>query len=90
MINEYALTCLDILSYEVWDLRSELSRVVDGTRGHLLGLDDTVSNGNAVIIFTESWGLVNNTGTVTVSDIGIGDDTESLVFELWNGGKLAG
>lgn len=73
---------LDVLSNKVRDLSSEATRVVDRAGRHLFRLYDSMSNRNTMIVFTECWGLVNNTSTIGISDVGVNDDAESLILKL--------
>ena len=71
-----------MLADEVWNFRSEATRVVDGTRRHLVRADDTVLNTDAVIVFTERRGLVDDASTVLGGDIRIVEHKECPVLEL--------
>lgn len=73
---------LDMPSNKVWDLTREAARLVNWTRWHLVCLDDTVGNGNAVIVFTEGGRLVDNTSTAVGCDIGVVKDLEGSVPKL--------
>lgn len=64
-------THLHVLPREVRDFLRKVPDVVDGTRRHLIGLDDSGCESNAVIVFTEGWRLVNDTRSTLAGDIGV-------------------
>ncbi len=71
-----------MLPLEVRDFGRETTGIVNGTRRHVLWLQDTVRDGNAVIVFTERRRLVDDTGALIGFDVGVVENTERPVFEL--------
>lgn len=71
-----------MLSNKIRYFAREAARLVNRARWHLIGLYDAVRNSDTVIIVTEGWCLVNNTGTTIGCDIGIIEDFESPVSKL--------
>lgn len=77
-----AVRGLDVLALEVRHLVRKAADVVDGAGRELVGADDFVRDGDAVIVFTEGGRLVDDTGTVGVRDVLVNEDAESAVLIL--------
>lgn len=45
-------------------------------------LQDTIRNGNTMVIFTECRSLVDDTRSICIGHIGINENPESPIFEL--------
>lgn len=45
-------------------------------------LQDTIRNGNTMVIFTECRSLVDDTRSICIGHIGINENSESPIFEL--------
>ena len=71
-----------MLARKVSHLFCEQTCVVDRTWGHLICVQDTVCNGDAVIIFTKCRSLVDDTSTIRICNVRIYNNAESLVFIL--------
>jgi hypothetical protein len=81
-LDDELVSVLDVDTLVVGDLVGVKTLLVDGARGHLLLPDETVDDGDAVVIVSERGGLVNDTGTGRVGNVGVGDDAESAVGVL--------
>lgn len=77
-------THLDVLTDKVGNFFSVDTLLVDGTRRHLLLSDDTFTDGDTVIVVTESRSLVNDTSTGSVGNVSISYNLESSIHELSN------
>ena len=75
-------TYLDMLACEIGHLLREATCIVDGAWWHLVLADDTVFDGNAVIVLTEGGCLVDNTSTVLSSDVRVVHDAERSILKL--------
>src|SRR5690606_2268419 len=84
---DVAVCGLDMEPLTVAHFLCKVTLVVNGAGTHLVGAQHLVSNSNTVIVFTEGWGLVDDTCTIGVGDIGINKDPEGLVLELANQGE---
>lgn len=73
---------LDVLSSKVRDFLGELSGVIDRARRHFVGPQNAIGNRDAMIIFTKSWSLVDDTSTVRIRNVGVCHNSECLVLEL--------
>lgn len=73
---------LHILSSKVRDFFREVSNIVDGARGHLVRLDDSCCESDAVIVLTERRCLVNDTRPALAGDVCVIQDSECPVFVL--------
>jgi hypothetical protein len=77
------LVCLfDIPSNKVWHFVGEATGLIYWTGWHLICLNNTVCNGDAVIVITKGWRLVDNTSTTVRRDIGVVEDNECFLTEL--------
>lgn len=79
---KYIFPDLYVETSKVGNLLGEVSLIIDGARWHVIWLQDTVRNSNAVVIFTESGGLVHDTRSIRVSYVGVNQHPESLILEL--------
>jgi hypothetical protein len=70
------------LTDKVRDLIGVNTLLVDRARRHLLLSNDTFSDGDAVIVVTESGSLVNDTGTGSVGNVSVGYNSEPSLDEL--------
>lgn len=77
-----AIRRLDMKSGKVRYLFCKYAAVIDGTGRHLIGSQNAVCDGDAVVILTKGRRLVDDTRTVSVGDICVYHDSESFVFEL--------
>jgi hypothetical protein len=71
-----------MLTGKVGNLFCKFSSVVDGARRHFVKLQDAIRNGNTMIVFTESWCLVNDACSIRFRHIFVGNHSKSVVFEL--------
>jgi hypothetical protein len=69
---------------KVGNLLGEVSFVINGAWWHVFWLQDTVRDSNAVIIFTESGCLVNDTSSIRVSHVGVNKHPKGFILELQN------
>jgi hypothetical protein len=67
---------------EIRNLFGKPPSVVDRTRRHLVLGDDPVGDGDPVIVFTESGGLVDDPGTRGGLDVAVADDSVGSVLKL--------
>ena len=82
ILDDLCVGRLDMDALVVGHIASELARLVKRARRKFVLFDDTVGNGNTVIILTESGCLVNDTGTRGIGHVRIGNDSERSVLEL--------
>ena len=75
-------THLDVHALEIGNLFGEPAGVVDRARRHLILGDNTVGDGDPVIVFTERGCLVDDTRTRRCLDVAITYDTVGPVFKL--------
>ncbi len=75
-------TDLDMDTLEIRHLGGKSTDFVDRTRWHLIFRDDTVRDGDPVIVFTERRSLVDNTSTRGGFNVRVTDYSEGLVLEL--------
>lgn len=80
--DDLTVGSLDVLALVFGDFGGESTSFVDRARGDLVISDDTVSHTDSVIVVTPGRGLVDDTGTGILGDIGVRDDSEGPVFEL--------
>jgi hypothetical protein len=73
---------LHMLTNKIRNLLREFSSVVDGAWRHFVMLQDTIRNGNTMVIFTECRSLVDDTRSICIGHIGINENSESPIFEL--------
>ena len=73
---------LDILAYKIGYFGREFPRLVDRARRHLVWLNDIMSQGNAVIVFTKRRCLMDNTGTIVGADVFVYQYAECFVLVL--------
>lgn len=71
-----------MLANKVWYFTRELSRVVDGAWWHLVGTKNAMGEGNAVIVFSERWSLMDDTRSAVVRNIGIVENAEGFILVL--------
>jgi hypothetical protein len=69
-------------SLEVRNFAGEVALIVDGARWELIVAEDSMGDGNAVIVFTKRRRLVDDTSTVRIGNVGIDQNPEGLVLEL--------
>jgi len=82
VLNEISKTHLNVNSLELRNNVGKSTSLVDGARRHLLLGDDSVGDGDPVIVLSEGRSLMNETSSRILGDVGIADDSESSVFEL--------
>lgn len=80
--NDILVCILYVLALEIRHGVDESTGIVERAGGHLVFSDDTVRDGDSVVVFTESGGLVDDTSTGGGIDVRIADDSVGLVFEL--------
>ena len=68
---------LDVETRKVGNFVSEASNVVDRARRHFIEANNILSKSNTIIIFTESRGLMYDTGAAVAGYILVGKYTES-------------
>lgn len=81
-LHDILVCLLDVLSNEVRNLTREAARFVYRAWWHFVCLNDAVCDSDAVIIVTEGWCLVNDTGTAVGGYVCVVQDLESSVAEL--------
>lgn len=65
-------------------LAREFARVINGARRHLVGAQDPVCDGNAMIVISECRCLVHDTGTALICDISIDEYPKCLILKLFD------
>lgn len=80
--DDLTVCSLDVLALVLWNLGSESTSLIDGTRRNLVISDDTVSDTDSVIVVSPCWGLVDDTGTCIFGDVRVGNNSERSVLEL--------
>ena len=83
MLHNLLIRRLDIHPRKLGHLRRELASIVDGARRHLVRLEDTAGDRDAVVVITKGGRLVNDTCAGVGGDVFIDDDAEGFVFELY-------
>ena len=71
-------THFNMLSNKIHNFTCEPSTVVDGTRGHLVCGYHTICKQNTVIVVTKSGGLVDDSRPVSISHVGVNENTKTL------------
>lgn len=73
---------LDMLTSKIGDFLGKLSRLIDRARWHLVRSNDTVGDGNAMILVTKRRCLMHDACPAIASDVLVNDHTESPIFVL--------
>lgn len=81
-MNRVSGTYLDILASEINDFTREAAGVIDRARGHLICLDDAMLESNAMIIFTKSRGLMDDSRAAIVRNVRIVENSKRPVLVL--------
>ena len=82
ILDDLGIRLLHVPSNVIGDLLSEPSGAVQGAGRDLIVSHDAVGDGDSVIVLTKGRGLVDDTSTRAVSDICVGNDSESSVLVL--------
>lgn len=82
VLDNLGIGGLDVLTNVFGDFGGEFARLVQRAGRNLVIPDDTVGNGDSVIVLSEGRSLVDDTGTGGRGDIGVGDDSESGLLVL--------
>lgn len=75
-------THLDVDTLELGNDAGESTGLVDGAGRHLLLGDDSVRDGDPVVVLSEGGRLVDETGSGVLGDVGVADDSEGSVLKL--------
>ena len=78
-------TDLHMKPFEVGHFLCKMSFIVDRAGGHLIRSQDTMSDGNSMVVFTEGRCLMNDTRYICVGDVSINKNSECFVFKLQDG-----
>ena len=71
-----------MLPFEVGHFVRVTSSIVNRARRKVVHLNDAIVYGDAMVIFTECRRLVNNSGTVCILHVRVGDDPERPILVL--------
>lgn len=71
-----------MLADKVVNFLREAARVIDGAGRHLICAQDTILNGDSVIVLTKGWCLMHDTSTILCGNVRIINDTEGPIFVL--------
>ena len=74
---------LDMHAGKVGDFGGETTSIVNRTRWHIFWEKHAVVDGNTVIVLTEGGSLVDDTRAVVSCDIGIVENAECAILELY-------
>ena len=92
VLDNVLVGLLDLHAGEVGDTVAVVTGLVDGVRRRALLGDDASLDGHVVIVLTEGGGLVDDTGTAVIGDIGSVEDLEGdvlvLLVEVVEGGLV--
>jgi hypothetical protein len=73
---------LHILPDKIWHFACEPTSIVNGTRWHLILVDDFIGKCNTVIVFTEGGCVMDDTGAILIRHISVHNYAEGSILIL--------
>lgn len=82
ILHNHFVGILDILTFKVGHLTRIIPSLINRTRRHLILANDSFSNRDSVIIFSESRSLMNDTRSRIRCNVSINKNSETLLSKL--------